>query len=119
MKFLFLDGKFVPKGASIIISPRFLGRDPKTFEDPDEFKPERFLDEKTTANAFSYVPFSAGPRNCIGQKFAMLELKTIIAKVLRKFEVSVGENYEPVLVSEMILRPANGIILKMTPRVYA
>ena len=96
-----------------------MGRDPKLFDDPDDFKPERFLIEATAQNAFTYVPFSAGPRNCIGQKFAMLELKSVISKVLRHFELSVGENYEPTLVAEMILRSTNGIILKITPRNYA
>lgn len=95
-----------------------MGRDPTIFEDPDNFKPERFLLESNAQNAFAYVPFSAGPRNCIGQKFAMLEMKSIISKMVRRFELVLGENYEPTLVAEMILRPSNGIILKVTPREY-
>lgn len=96
-----------------------MGRDPKIFKDPETFIPERFLLENTISqHAFGYIPFSAGPRNCIGQKFAMLEMKSIVSKVLRRFEIQIGENYEPTLVAEMILRPSNGVILKATPRMY-
>lgn len=78
------------------------------FDDPLEFKPERFLDEQTMEkrNAFAYIPFSAGPRNCIGQKFAMYEMKCIILKILRNFEVSLAKDSEidPILCAELVLR---------------
>lgn len=74
-------------------------RDPAIWEDPDNFRPERFLVESNVQNGFAYVPFSAGPRNCIGQKFDMLEMKSIISKTLRDFELRLGKNYEPTLVA--------------------
>lgn len=52
-----------------------------------------------------------------GQKFAMLEMKSIVSKVLRKFELSLPENYEPILIAEMILRPENGLMIKFNRRV--
>lgn len=86
-----------------------MGRDPKLFVDPNEFRPERFLETHVsqTKNAFAYIPFSAGPRNCIGQKFAMLELKSIISKILRNFEVRLAEDSvkEPKMKAELILVP--------------
>lgn len=63
------DGKMIPAGANIIISAYMMGRSADIFPDPDVFKPERF-DVVTSAditNPYSYVPFSAGPRNCIGK----------------------------------------------------
>lgn len=90
-----------------------ISRCPKFFDDPDDFKPERFLDERSreTKNPFTYIPFSAGPRNCIGQKFAMYEIKSIISKLLRHFEVSLTKESEvlPTLSAELILRPENSI----------
>lgn len=95
-----------------------MGRDPKIFKDPEQFIPERFSAENTSENAYAYVPFSAGPRNCIGQKFAMLEMKSTISKVLRSFELKLVDGYEPILVHEIILRPSNGIMLVLSDRKY-
>ena len=68
----FLDGKTIPADSNVIIGAIFLGRDEDCFEDALKFKPERFEAERsnTKMNPYQYVPFSAGPRNCIGQKFA-------------------------------------------------
>lgn len=86
-----------------------MGRDPRLFRNPDDFQPERFLETHVseTKNSFAYIPFSAGPRNCIGQKFAMLELKSILSKVLRHFEVTLaaGSVAEPKMKAELILVP--------------
>lgn len=114
----FSDGKLIPKNCSLGINALFMGRHPDIFADPEEFKPERFLVENLAQNPFSYVPFSAGPRNCIGQKFAMLEMKSILSKVLRNYEMKLGKDFEPSLVAEIILRPSNGIVVHLTKRNY-
>lgn len=98
-----------------------MNRDPEFFPNPEEFIPERFAGERSaeTSNPYTYVPFSAGPRNCVGQKFAILELKSLISKVLRHFEISVDKSYtQPILIAELILRPENGILLNLKSRVY-
>ena len=66
--------------------------DPKNFKDPMAFKPERFLQkanslEKTARHPFAFIPFSAGARNCIGQKFAMMEMKIILSLLLFNSEM--------------------------------
>lgn len=65
-----------------------------------------------------FVIFSA--RNCIGQKFAMYEIKSIVSKILRNFEISLTESSEafPVLSAELILRPESSIDFRFKPRVY-
>uniref|UniRef100_A0A1B0EV31 Cytochrome n=1 Tax=Lutzomyia longipalpis TaxID=7200 RepID=A0A1B0EV31_LUTLO len=109
----------IPAGAAISVGTYFMGRDPEFFPDPETFNPERFTVERSAEiqNLYSYVPFSAGPRNCIGQKFAVLEMKSIAVKILKNFEISVDENYKhPILMAEIVLRPDNGVHLKFKAR---
>lgn len=112
------DGKRIPKDSCIGLNAIFMGRDEKIFKNADSFIPERFLAENVGQNPFAYVPFSAGPRNCIGQKFAMLEMKSTISKVLRNFELKVAKNFEPTLSAEIILRPSSGLVLNLKGRKY-
>jgi len=110
----------IPAGTNLIVGVLFMGRDPEIFPDPLAFKPERFAVEKNAEqmNPYAYIPFSAGPRNCIGQKFAMLEMKSLISKVLRHYELQLADDYtEPVLIAELILRSENGIKVTIKPRI--
>ena len=75
--------------------------DPTNFKDPMAFKPERFLqnsDEKAR-HPFAFIPFSAGARNCIGQKFAMMEMKIILSLLLYNFEMVPLVKTENIVVS--------------------
>lgn len=110
----------LPKDTTVVVAPYFLGRNPEVFPDPLKFDPERFNVETNNEknNPYSYVPFSAGPRNCIGQKFAMYEMKSVVSKIVRNFELAFPENpAELVLSNELVLRPVNGIVLKLIKRV--
>ncbi|KAG5683239.1 hypothetical protein PVAND_012532 [Polypedilum vanderplanki] len=105
-----------PKGMNVYVSPYLMGRDERIFPEPKKFDPHRFEVEMANdkINPFSYVPFSAGPRNCIGQKFAQYEMRMIAAKVLRKFKLSIAS--EITILSELVLRPENGVNLKIEKR---
>ncbi|XP_077541883.1 uncharacterized protein LOC144153962 isoform X3 [Haemaphysalis longicornis] len=113
-----IGGVDVPKNAEVLISPYLLHRDPKVFPKPEEFIPERFLPENSKGrHPYAYIPFSAGPRNCIGQKFALAEEKIVIANLLRRFKVkSIDHRDEVALVAEIVLRPRSGLRMQFIPR---
>lgn len=113
-----LGGVTLPKGSVVQVGTYFLHRDPKVFPKPEEFVPERFLPENAKGrHAYAYVPFSAGPRNCIGQKFALAEEKIVIANLLRRFKVkSIDHRDEVALVAEIVLRPRSGLRMQFIPR---
>nr|QGQ60785.1 CYP4C [Eurytemora pacifica] len=113
-----IDGYLIPANTNVIMLSFLLHRDEKTYPNPDKFDPERFSSNNTQKrHPYSYVPFSAGPRNCIGQKFATMEEKILISSVLRNFNLKSDLKVEDIpLLAEIILRPKNGIQVSITPR---
>uniref|UniRef100_A0A8C8SHW4 Cytochrome P450 4V2 n=1 Tax=Pelusios castaneus TaxID=367368 RepID=A0A8C8SHW4_9SAUR len=114
----YIRGFKVPKRTEVVIVPYVLHREPEIFPDPEEFRPERFFPENSSGrHPFAYVPFSAGPRNCIGQRFAQMEEKAVLAIILRRFWVETSQEREELgLVGELILRPKKGIWIQLKRR---
>ncbi|GIY04005.1 cytochrome P450 4V2 [Caerostris extrusa] len=79
-------GYKIPKKTTVVVSPFLVHRDENVFPDPEKFDPERFLPENS-ANIpeCAYIPFAAGPRNCIGRVFAEMEVKVLVCHILRNF----------------------------------
>ncbi|XP_035219013.1 cytochrome P450 4C1-like [Stegodyphus dumicola] len=77
----------IPKDVTCVIFPYMLHRNPESFPNPEVFDPERFSPENcSTRHPYSYLPFSMGERNCIGSRFAMMELKIVLSHLLRYFK---------------------------------
>jgi cytochrome P450 family 4 len=87
------SGHVLPRGCQTIFWLPAVHRNARLFPDPDRFDPDRFLPENSHGrHPFAFLPFSAGPRNCIGQRYAMMFLKTVAASLVPRlrFEVADG-----------------------------
>nr|XP_023411700.1 cytochrome P450 3A8-like isoform X1 [Loxodonta africana] len=83
-----ISGVTIPKGAVAMVPAFALHRDPEHWPEPEKFIPERFSKEnKDSIDPYLYLPFGIGPRNCIGMRFALMNMKLAIIRVLQEFSV--------------------------------
>lgn len=108
-----VNGQVIPAGTMVVLMIYALHRDPAFWDAPDSFMPERFAPEsRKEINAnYSYLPFGAGPRLCIGNSFAIMEMQLVIAHYLRKYRVEPGGHDRVDMLPLVTLRPKNGILV--------
>ena len=108
-----IQGYFIPKGTMVIASQYLIHRNPKIWENPDEYLPDRFEDS-TARHRFSFIPFGAGARVCIGTNFAVLEAVLIIANLIQNFEFElVNPDKEPAHEAHITYRILGGLPMKV------
>ncbi|XP_029157493.1 cytochrome P450 4C1-like [Nylanderia fulva] len=112
-----LHSYVVPAGTILHLNIWGVHRDPNIWPNPDVFDPDRFLPEKIQKrHPYSYLPFSAGPRNCIGQRFAMLEMKAMIAPLVHNFYLEPVDHIKDIrLRADLIIRPSHPVRVKFVP----
>jgi cytochrome P450 len=113
-----IGGYLLKKGALVHILSYVLHHDERWFPEPERFDPERFAPGRVEAiPPYAYVPFGAGPRVCIGNTFAMLEMTLILATILRQFHPTLAPGQgKPRRLVQMSLRPEGGLRLCWTRR---
>ena len=113
-----IDGQTFYKGTDIFINIFGIHRNEEYWENPSKFNPYRFMgDEFQQRNPYCYIPFSAGPRNCIGQKFALLEVKICLYYVVKTFNwTSIQAENEIELCTDMVTLSQNGVLIKFDRR---
>jgi cytochrome P450 len=112
-----IAGYEVPKGALLSINSFVMQRDPRFFPDPDRFDPNRFAPGwEERIPRYAYLPFGSGPRVCIGNGFAMMEARLILATVAQRYKLCLepGQNIKPVQL--VTLRPNGPIRMKLRRR---
>jgi cytochrome P450 len=115
------DGYRVPEDELLGLAIRHVHRDPRFYDDPEQFRPSRWDgDLRSDLHDFAYAPFGGGPRICIGRQFALLEAKLTLATLGRQYELGwLGENDadgEPPVSPEMTLRMEPGQEFLVTER---
>lgn len=84
-----IDGYLIPEGKMIIIPIYHLHHDPRFWDDPETFNPERWAEDNGGAkHRFAYMPYSAGPRKCLGEHFAIAEGVLVLSKMMRRFNIT-------------------------------
>ncbi|XP_060569480.1 cytochrome P450 4B1-like [Ruditapes philippinarum] len=112
-----LDSIDIPVGVSIWVQIYCIHHNKDVWPNHEVFDPERFsANQRDETDIYGFIPFSAGSRNCIGQVFAMNEIKITIAKLVNRFEFLVDPENEPVLLPDIIMRSQNGVHVKLIER---
>jgi cytochrome P450 len=107
-----IEGYGIPKGSSVFMSIFELHRNPNLWDNPGAFNPENFQTENVKTRAkFNYLPFGAGPRICIGQQFALMEMQLVLAALVKRFDFVREPGSSVGMHPQIVLKSTNGIKL--------
>ncbi len=110
-----IGGYRLREGANVVMSPWIMHRDPRFFDHPEQFNPDRWTTETALAlPRFAYFPFGGGPRLCIGASFAMMEANLLLAAIAQRFELRLVPGHPVVPLPSITLRPRHGMRMSMT-----
>jgi len=105
-----LAGYPVTKGMGVAMAQWVVHRDPRWYDDPEKFLPERWENDlMKRLPKFAYFPFGGGPRQCIGNTFALMETALVLATIAQKFRLRLAPNHRVVPLASITLRPRHGV----------
>jgi cytochrome P450 len=105
---------FVPRKSWIAINIYSLHRNPKFWENPEVFDPQRFDVQNFKGKAFAYIPFGQGKRACIGKPLAMAELQIILPILLQNFKFDLASAQTPIIRPDIIIKAKNPLLMRLT-----
>ncbi len=112
-----IGGYRVPAGSTVMMNQWVMHRDPRYYDQPDRFNPDRWLDERLKKTPkFAYFPFGGGPRTCIGASFATMEGVLVLATIAQKYQLRSAPDSPVEPLPTMTLRPNRGIKVVLTRR---
>ncbi|MBL8156880.1 MAG: cytochrome P450, partial [Anaerolineae bacterium] len=112
-----IDGYTIPQGSSVGVISYLAHRDPRWWDAPERFNPDRFSPEnEPNIRRYSYLPFGAGPRICIGSSFAMMEAHLLLVAIAQRYRLRLnpGQVVEPEPL--ITLRPKHGLHMRLEVR---
>ena len=108
---------FIPAGSDIFISPYYLHRHKEFWPEPEQYNPERFIEEAVKQqHKQAYIPFSVGPRRCVGDFFAQVEMQMHIGLMARHFRLQLVDNRPVELAPEINMRNKDPMMMKIIKR---
>lgn len=112
-----VGGVPIPEGAIVLMPQWVIHRDPRFFDEPDEFRPARWLEEPTVKRPkYSYYPFGGGPRVCLGEPFAMAEGVLVLTSIAQNWTMRPTTDEVPDLLPSIVLRPEGGMQMRLESR---
>jgi cytochrome P450 len=112
-----IAGQKIGPGTFVMMIPYTLHRDSAYWDNPEGFDPDRFLPEREKERPrFAYIPFGGGPRVCIGNSFAIMEAKIILATIVSQHRLELIPGHPIVPDPSITLRPAHGVQVALHPR---
>jgi cytochrome P450 len=114
----FTVGDYVlPTGSNIVMSQWVTQRDPRWFNEPNRFQPDRWSEDAAAKlPRFAYFPFGGGPRVCIGAGFAMMEAALLLASIAQRYRIRMASNQRVEPLPSITLRPKNGVRVVLQER---
>jgi cytochrome P450 len=111
-------GEFdVPAGTLVCVSPYVLHRDERFWVQPETFDPDRFSEHRSAGRPdYAYIPFSGGPRHCIGRHLAMLEAQLVLATIRQRVRLTLVDGHPIEPEALVTLRPRYGVLATVAPR---
>lgn len=111
-----INGVRIPPKSNMLVVPWLIQRHKKYWDNPDHFIPERFMPDSPKYAKFSYVPFSAGPRVCIGKMFGIKESVLVFAILAQRFRAETSQGYDGEMDCRLTLRPKDNLPMKLIKR---
>lgn len=108
-------GYRIPANATVLLSSFVTHRDPRFWEDPERFAPERFRHGHAARPRYAYFPFGGGPRACIGSAFALIEMQVVVAMVARRYTMALAPGWRVEPEPRTVLVPRRGLSIVLRP----
>jgi cytochrome P450 len=111
-----VGGYFLPARSTVILCPYLTHRHPAFWENPEGFDPERFTSERSAnRHRMAYIPFSGGPRKCVGESFAMMEMQLVVAMIAQRFRLELVPGQRVFPQPTISLRPRDPVLMVARP----